>query len=307
MRRGLRFAISVGAVALLAGCGGSRTTQADEAGLQVVVTHPILGDIVRNVAGDAATVEVLIPPGADPHEFQPSAAQVEAITTADLVVANGFDFEEGLLDALEAAADGGTPVFEMGATFATPLSSADGAESAPEGHDPHIWLDPVQMADAVEALGARLASLDSTAGFERRAADYAAEIRAVDAEIDEILSAVPDRRRTLVTNHESLGYFARRYGFEVIGAAIPSLSTTAAASAADLAELAEAIEAHGVPAIFTDSSAPDDLAEALADEAGHDVEVVALLTETLADDGEEGDDYLELLRVDARRIADALS
>jgi zinc/manganese transport system substrate-binding protein len=307
MTRGLRLAIPLGAVALLAGCGGDGTSRAGEAGLQVVVTHPILGDIVRNVAGDAAAVEVLIPRGADPHDVQPSAQQVEALTTADLVVANGFDFEEGLLDALGAAADGGAPVFEMGAAFTAPPGSAGTEDRAQEGRDPHIWLDPVQMADAVEALGTRLATLDGAAGFEQRAADYAAEIRAVDGEIEEMLSAVPESQRTLVTNHEALGYFANRYGFEVIGAAIPSRSTSAAASAADLAALAAAIEAHGVPAVFADTSEPDDLAEALAYEADTAVEVVPLLTETLADDGEEGDDYLGLLRVDARRIAEALS
>jgi zinc/manganese transport system substrate-binding protein len=261
--------------------------------LRVVATHPILGDIVTNVLDDAAEVEVIIPAGADPHEFQPSAQDVEAITEADLVVANGRDFEEGLLDALDAAADDGVPVFEVASVF-------------PDGEDPHIWFDPPQMARAVEALGDELAAVDPAARWVDRAAEYAAEIVATDAEVERILSAVPPERRTLVTNHEALGQFAARYGFEVVGAAIPSLSTAAESSAADLAALAETLATHDVPVIFADVSAPDYLARALAAEAGADIDVVPLPTETLAEPGEDGDDYLGLLRLVARRIADAL-
>jgi zinc/manganese transport system substrate-binding protein len=253
--------------------------------LRVVATHPILGDIVTNVLDDAAEVEVIIPAGADPHEFQPSAQDVEAITEADLVVANGRDFEEGLLDALDAAADDGVPVFEVASVF-------------PDGEDPHIWFDPPQMARAVEALGDELAAVDPAGRWVDRAAEY--------AEVERILSAVPPERRTLVTNHEALGQFAARYGFEVVGAAIPSLSTAAESSAADLAALAETLATHDVPVIFADVSAPDDLARALAAEAGADIDVVPLPTETLAEPGEDGDDYLGLLRLVARRIADAL-
>jgi zinc/manganese transport system substrate-binding protein len=293
----MRLSALLAVLSLLVACGGDEAESS--AGPRVVATHPILGDITRHVVGDAATVDVIIPAGSDPHEFQPSAQDVEAITDADLVVANGFHFEEGLSDALDAAADSGAVVFELGAQFSAPLDD-----------DPHVWLDPAQVADAVETLGAELDALDRSdaeGAWARRATAYADEIRATDAAVEEILAAVPPDRRKLVTNHEALGYFAARYGFEVIGAAIPSTSTAAQSSAATLADLADAIEAEGVPAIFADVSSPDDLARALAAEVGDGVDVVALLTETLAPPGEDGDDYIGLLRLDARRIADALS
>jgi zinc/manganese transport system substrate-binding protein len=307
---------------LLIACGEDSERRSSPGGeLRVVATHPILGDIVRNVVGDQATVEVIIPAGADPHEFQPSAKQVEAISRADLVVANGFDFEVGLLDALRATEETGTPVFEMASAFTPPAPRQRDDEHDDDEHDddehdddehdddadPHIWLDPAQMAGAVESLGGALQAIDSSGSWEERAASYAAAVRATDAEVEQILSAVPPERRKLVTNHEALAYFAARYGFEVVGTAIPSRSTAAESSAADLAALAEAIDANQVPAVFADVSAPDDLARALADEAQLDVQVVQLLTETLAAPGEEGDDYLGLLRVDARRIAEALT
>jgi zinc/manganese transport system substrate-binding protein len=321
---------------LLIACGEDSERRSSPGGeLRVVATHPILGDIVRNVVGDQATVEVIIPAGADPHEFQPSAKQVEAISRADLVVANGFDFEVGLLDALRATEETGTPVFEMASAFTPPAPRQRDDEHDDDEHDddehddehdddehdddehdddehdddadPHIWLDPAQMAGAVESLGGALQAIDSSGSWEERAASYAAAVRATDAEVEQILSAVPPERRKLVTNHEALAYFAARYGFEVVGTAIPSRSTAAESSAADLAALAEAIDANQVPAVFADVSAPDDLARALADEAQLEVQVVQLLTETLAAPGEEGDDYLGLLQVDARRIAEALT
>jgi zinc/manganese transport system substrate-binding protein len=297
--RPLCLALAVVAALGTYGCSGDGAAAGAE-GLHVVATHPILGDIVRNVVGDAGTVEVIVPAGADPHEFQPSAKQVASITEADLVVANGFAFEEGLRDALDAAADSGADVFEMASAYEAPRESADG-----DG-DPHIWFDPAQMAVAVEALGAELGTIDAGGGWERRAAAYAAEIRAADADVERTLAAVPDARRKLVTNHDTLGYLASRYGFEIVGAAIPSTTTAAAASAANLADLAETIETSGVPAVFAEVSAPADLARALADETDTDVEVVLLLTETLAPEGEDGDSYLGLLRVDAERIAEAL-
>jgi zinc/manganese transport system substrate-binding protein len=287
----------VAVVRLLAACGGDAANESDASDqLHVVATHPILGDIVRNVVGDQATVEVVIPSGADPHEFQPSAKQVQTITEADLVVANGLEFETGLLDALEAARDAGSDVFEVASAY-----------PSPRDQDPHIWFDPRQMATAIEALGQRLDALDPDAGWEDRAAAYAGEVRATDAEVDATLSVVPPERRKLVTNHEALAYLAARYGFEIVGTAIPSVSTAAESSAATLAALADTIEAERVPAIFADVSSPDDLARALADEVGSDVEVVDLLTETLAEPGQNGDDYLGMLRLDAQRIADALS
>jgi zinc/manganese transport system substrate-binding protein len=286
---------------MLAGCGGddqagdaaSAGNGAAASGMRVVATHPILGDIAGNVVGDDAALEVVIPAGADPHEFQPSAKDVETIIEADVVVANGADFETGLLDALDAAAADGVIVFEVASAF-------------PDGTDPHVWFDPPRMASAVEALGEELAALDPAGDWAERAGEYAAEIRTVDGEVERILSAVPPERRTLVTNHEALGYFAARYGFDVAGAAIPSLSTAAESSAADLAALADTLATHDVPVVFADVSAPDDLAQALAAESGTDVQVVPLLTETLAEQGDAGDDYLGLLRLVAQRIADAL-
>ena len=263
-----------------------------DGGPTVVATHSVLGDLVENVVGDAAEVDVLMPAGADPHEFEPSARQVAELTEADLVVANGLDFEHGLEDALSAARDAGVPVVELG------------DDLDPMGDDPHWFTDPLRMADAAGLVAEALPDLP---GVDRRAGAYAAELRDLSAEVDDELAAVPADRRTLITSHEVLGYFADRYGLDVVGTVIPSGSTLAEPSAADLGDLVDRIERSGIPALFVDASAPTGLVDVVADEVGADVDVVELWSESLGDEGSPASTYVDLIRTDAQRIAGALS
>lgn len=299
-----------------AGCGGDDDAGASSDGPRIVVTTSILGDMVRNVVGDQADVDVIMPIGADPHEFAASARQAEAMQDADLLVVNGAGFEQGLDGIIDGARDDGTPVF----TFAdhVTLRTLDGGEHEHEdedaGHDhegsddPHIWTDPTMMADAVGALAENVAELEGVdaATIEQSATSYGAQLTDLDTEITAVLAPIPDDRRVLVTNHEALGYFAARYGFEVIGAVIPSLTTSAGASAGDLEDLADIIRDAGVPAIFGETTQPTQLADALADDVGGDVQVVELYTESLGEEGSGAETYIGMLRTNAQRIAAAL-
>ncbi|HEX4866193.1 MAG TPA: metal ABC transporter substrate-binding protein [Acidimicrobiales bacterium] len=291
---------------LLAGaataCGSDGTGGGGDAGAggaRVVVTTNILGDVVRTIVGDGATVDVIMPPGSNPHDFAPSAKQAAAMRQADVLVVNGRRFEEGLIDTIEAAEADGTVV--VTATDAVP---GDGARAT----DPHVFTDPVLMQAVVEHLETTLADdvpgLD-TAAFHQRVDDYRAALADLDAEVTDTLAAVPADRRVLVTNHQVLGFFADRYGFDVLGVVIPGGTTLAEPSAADLVDLADRIAAAGVPAIFAETSAPARLADALAKE-GADVEVVELYTESLGEPGSEAGTYLDMVRTNAERIAAAL-
>jgi zinc/manganese transport system substrate-binding protein len=279
----------------LAGVLASSACATDDSGAApdrptIVVTTAVLGAVVSEVVGDRAEVEVIVPNGADPHEFRPSAKDLARIEGAALVVANGAGLEPTLDDALDAAEDGGTSVFR--ATDHVPLrafadrdadgSDADGGDAHEDGRDPHFWLDPLSMKLVVAALGTELAR---EAGL-----DVAAETNAMQARLDELnaevasmLAVVPAERRVLVTGHESLGYFADRYGFTLVGAVIPSTTSQAASSAGGLAELKEAILRNRVPAIFTELGTPPAVVRTIADETG--VRVVELSTHTLPDDG----------------------
>jgi zinc/manganese transport system substrate-binding protein len=320
-RRHLVVVLSV-LMALGAACGD---TDAAGGATTIVATTTVLGDVAGEIAGDDATVRVLIPVGADPHDYQPSSQDVAAIQRADLVVANGLGLEDGLVDVLDAAVADGARVLEI-APGVDPLPFGEhldddhdddhGDEAALEedagGHDdgnedPHVWLDPLRMADAAGLIAAELAAVDGSVDWGARAEAYAGELRAADAEIVEILRAVPDANRKLVTNHDALGYFADRYGFEVIGTVVPGGATLAEPSSAELAALVEEIEAEGVRAIFAETTEPSVLADAIAAETGGTVEVVELYTGSLGEPGSGADTLIGMLITNARRIAEALA
>lgn len=292
----MRTALLIATLLVLGSCG---STDSPSDGPRVVATTTMLGDIVESVVGEAATVETLLPIGTDPHDYRPSAQEVAALVSADLVVANGLELEEGLNDVLENAADDGVTVLRIGELVDPIPFSSDPTEL-----DPHVWLDPLRMADAARLIGDALATLDSSADWAARAADYGAELEAADEEIIEILKAVQNRQ--LVTSHDSLSYFADRYDFEVLGVVIPGGSTLADPSSAELAALAEAITAADVAAIFAETTEPSALAEAVAAEVGTSVAVVELYTGSLGEPGSGADTLIGMLTTNARRIADAL-
>ena len=314
-----------GALAIAAtACGDDGDAAGGSDGPSIVVTTPVLGDVVEQLVGDDAEVTVVMPAGADPHEFQPSARQAAELREADLLVVNGGGFEAGLEDTIHGAEEDGVTVFaaidHVPTLAGTPhADEEDGGEAAEEGEDddhadedvdPHFFTDPARMATAAEALAATLADevpALATDEARDRAAATVADLRTLDAEVETTLAAVPADRRKLVTNHDVFAYFADRYGFEVIGAVIPATTTQAAPSAGEIDDLAATVAAAGVPAVFADTSSPEDLADALAAEVGDDVEVVALYSESLGEPGSGADTYAGMVRTNAERIAGALA
>ena len=331
--------------------------------LLVVATTTILGEMISNLVGSDAELEVLLPVGADPHDYRASAAQVALLHDADLVVANGLGLEEGLIDVLETAEADGVNVLEVG-DLLDPIEFGAGGHNdhdedghdedemgehddhdedghdedemddhdedghddhdedghdedemgehdEDEGHahtgsDPHFWLDPLRVAKAVELIAEALADVDPSIDWAGRAEVYASELEELHAEIESILAVIPEGDRKLVTNHEALGYFADRYGFEVLDTVIPGGATLADPSSAELAALVETIREEGVPAIFAETIESTALADSLAAEAGPDVEVVELYTGSLGEPGSGADTLVGMLRVNAQLIAGAL-
>ncbi|KTS91560.1 ABC transporter substrate-binding protein [Microbacterium testaceum] len=295
----LLAAALTGALLLLTGCAGSAGSDRP----LVVVTTNILGDVVSHLVGDDVEVMTLMRPGADPHSFEISAAEAARMRSADLLVANGLGLEEGLQQHLDAAASEGVRTFVAGdAVPVLPYTSTD----AGGADDPHFWTDPARMIAVVDALTPVLADLGGDDVADQAAA-YRVELEHLDAEMTAAFAAIPAERRALVTNHHVFGYLADRFGFRVVGAVIPGGTTLAAPSASDLADLVAAIDDTGVPTIFAESSSPDRLVQALADEADRDVDVIELFTESLTDVDGGAPDYLTMMRVNTERIARGLS
>jgi len=281
----------------------------DTPALEILATTSIWGDVVRGIVGPDASVEVLLPIGADPHDYQASASQAVAVRNVDLVVTNGLHLEDGLADVLDAAEADGANLLAVGEQLdPQPFSSPpDDHDDSTDALDPHVWLDPVRVAEAARIIGAELAKLDDTHDWTSKADDYADELLALDRELETVLSAVPSESRRLITNHDALGYFAQRYDFVVVGTVIPGGSTLANPSSQALADLVARIREEDVAAIFAETIEPSALAESVAAEVGEDIVVVELYTGSLGAAGSGAETLVDMLRVNAGRIADALS
>ena len=298
----LRRWIAAAGVLLVGSCSGG-IADAPPDGVRVLATTSILGDVVGHLGGEGIDLEILIPAGVDPHDFAPSAQQVAAISSADLIVANGLGLEEGLQDVLAQAQSEGISLIEVGEGV-DPLHATE-AES--EGaFDPHFWQDPLRMKVAVDVI-ARALTDAGLAENTLRVGEYQAEIDATHSEIVGTLEPIPAGRRLLVTDHDAFAYFADRYGFEVIGTIVPGGSTLAEPSSAEIAELVGAIIANDVPAIFVENITSSGLAEVLAEETGTSIEIVLLVSDALGEPGSPTGTYLGMLEYNAAAIAGALA
>ena len=276
----------------LSACGSS-SDESGAGGPTIVATTGILADVVESVAAPDAQVEQLIPNGASPHDFQLSAAARLDLEQADLVVDNGA--------ALEAT----IPLDDVQGSRWTLADHVDGLLSFAEGgSDPHVWMDPTRVAAALPSLAEALATADPAHArdYRRRAEAYAKELMRLDRQVRRTLSVVPRDNRELITSHDSLGYLADRYGFEVVATAFPASGPEGEVSASQLAKISETISARDVPAVFAGEEDDPEALRQVADEAG--VEVVADLA--IESPGHDGS-YEQMLRHDAQRIADALA
>ena len=264
----------------------------------IVVTYSVLGSVVLDLVGDAADVTTLIPDGQDPHDFQPSARDIETINNADIVVSNGLDFEEGLEDVLASAIDSGVSVYMIGENITVRESNENHAEEDGDAHgagDPHLWLSPLSFTQAIPSLTAAInnatgLSIDETAALD--------QLTLLDNEITEVIDNISSC--VLVSGHDEMGYFADRYGCTVIGAIIPSFSTTSEATAKQIADLKVLATSNNVKAVFTGLGTPAEVSEQLASELG--IAAVSLSTHYL----NGAANYREFMLNLANQIAEAL-
>ena len=268
------------------GSGGPRT---------VVATTTQVADLVREVGGDRVSVDGMLRPGGDPHEYEPRPSDVASVAKADLVFRSGGEVDGWLGDVIDNA--GG---------HAEVVSLIDAVHRI--GDDPHWWQDPRNAERAVEAIRARLTKLDPAGrrSYRRNATRLERRLGALDARIAACVARVPAARRRIVTTHDALGYFARRYGIDVVGAVIPSLSTQAQASAGDVQKLVDQIRREHVEAVFPESSVNPDIERATAREAGARVGG-KLYADSLGPKGSAGETYVGALSSDAAALVRGMS
>ncbi len=267
----------------------------------VVATTSIWADIVSGATcNDLVDVEVLVPSGLSAHEFEPSLRDRATLEDADLIVANGLGIEQGFDRTLDASVSSSTSLLRIGEAVDALLRSDDG------GIDPHVWLDPTRVASTLPALQESLLSIGVPAApLGGCIESLATALMSLDSEVTSIMATVPDIRRRLITNHDALAYFADRYRFEVVGSILPSNLPLAQAQTSNIAALMETARAEGIDTVFTEPTIASDDAATVARSAG--AKLVPLLVESLGTpDGGGTATYFDMIRSNARRIADAL-
>jgi ABC-type Zn uptake system ZnuABC Zn-binding protein ZnuA/ABC-type Mn2+/Zn2+ transport system permease subunit len=291
-----RRAVAVaGATALLAllGSGCGSVGSAADGRLHVVATTTQIGDWVAEVGGDAVAVDQILQPNTDPHEYEPRPSDVAAAADAELVFAGGDGLDDWIGQIVSDSGSDAT-VVDLGAVVPERLpGESSGAEAS--RYDPHWWHDPRNAEAAVKEIERRLADADPShrRQFERNARAYLARLHELDAGIARCIDSIPAADRKLVTDHDAFGYFARRYGIDVVGAVIPSQTTQAQPSAKDLSRLVELIEREGVKAIFPESSLSAKVADAIAGQTGASADY-ALYGDTLGPEDSDGSTYLRM-------------
>ncbi|MBE2315150.1 zinc ABC transporter substrate-binding protein [Solirubrobacter sp. CPCC 204708] len=270
-------------LAVLAGCGSS-SSGGDAGGLRVVATTTQLADMARNL-DPSADVTALLSANTDPHAYEVRPDDVKALADADFVLKSGGETDEWLDGALESAGVADDKVIDAGAAAGL------------EGDDPHWWQDPRRAVSAAAAIGQGLA-VDPLR--------YVQRLQALDRDVQACIDAVPEEERLLVTSHDALGYYARRYGIRVVGTVIPSLSTSGQPSAGEVDALVQTIRETGVKTIFAESSVNAKVEQAIASEAGVKVGK-ELWADSLGPEGSDGATYIGSIEANTRALVEGFT
>ncbi|MCM8749616.1 metal ABC transporter substrate-binding protein [Thermomicrobiaceae bacterium CFH 74404] len=340
-RLGYRWLLALIAAASLVACNGNATPAARETStatapaaagqIRVVVSLPVFVSLAEAVGGDRVQVSSIVPAGTDPHTYQPTPRDAQALADAKVIFVNGLGLEEWLSDLIASASSGapvvelaegletaqdehahehpeGTPTTEQSHEHAHGTPEADHGHGTPEGEhgheheggNPHLWLDPDYAVEYVRRIAQSLEEIDpdGAATYRANAERYIAEIQEFDAWAKGQVEQIPPERRKLVTFHDAFPYFAEHYGLEMAGVIV--LSPGREPSPQELAQLVDLIQRHGVPAIFTEPQFNPKLAETLAREAG--VEVLELYSDTPP----ASEDYIGMMRRNIEHIVEGL-
>jgi len=281
--------------------------QVAPSGMNVIAVESFLADIAQQVAGDRLTIQTLIPLGLDPHSFEPTPQDVVRLTESDAVIMNGAGFEEWMGSLLVENLKGKQVIdSSSGLVSRAPGTQELLNEYADQG-DPHFWLDPINTIKYTENIRDGLTILDPTgkADYEKNAESYIAQLRELDSWIQDQVSQIPLENRKIVTNHESFGYFADRYGFTIIGTIIPSVTTGASPSSQQLTHLVDQIRTSEVKVVFLETGANPQLADQLSRETG--IKVVSnLYTHSITGKDGNAPSYLALMRWNTLQIVEVL-
>lgn len=279
--------------------GGFDGQAAGDTRVQAVATFSVLGEVVAAVGGERVTTETIVPVGGDPHSYEPRPSDVAAISEADLVVDNSLGLSPWM-SPLASNVEG--TLLEVGQRVDTQLAQDDTGRT-----DPHIWLDPQLLADVGDVIADELARIDpaGTDAYRRRAEQLRADLDALDAEIAEMLSAIPDEQRLLASYEYAYSYFARAYDLEIVGSVIGA-TTEEEPSAAQVRRLIDLVDERGVPAVFPQQGEPTNVIGRVARDSSAALGT-PLYVDSVGEPGTDADSYAGMMRANAEAVLEGLT
>lgn len=297
------------AAALFSGCRPADPGGADGGSgpIRAVATVGMVGDIVRNVAGDRAEVSVIMGEGVDPHLYAASRDDVAKMTGADMIFYSGLMLEGKMADTLAKLARK-KPVVAV--TEAIDEQTLLSPEEMAGHHDPHVWMDPLAWAKCVDVVAEALAKHDpeGASSYRENAAAYQEKIRELAAYGRESLGSVPAEKRVLITSHDAFNYFGRAFGLEVEG--VQGLSTESEAGLQRINLLVDMIVDRKVDAVFIETSVPKKNIEALVNgvrSRGHELRIGGtLFSDAMGSSGTYEGTYIGMLDHNITTVARAL-
>ncbi len=305
------FVALLTAILLLAACGRVEeqvTPDFSDRQISIVATTGMVGDIVRVVGGDRVEVTTLMGPGIDPHTYKASEGDVEKIGHADIIFYSGLHLEAKLAEVFEKMGD---TIVTVPVAERIPVDRRIVVGTGVATYDPHVWFDVELWSMAVDAVRDTFVKIDPTHAddYIQRADAYQKELSALDAYVAERAASVPDEQRVLITAHDAFNYFARAYGFEVLG--LQGVNTATEAGAGDIQELADVIVERQIPAIFVESSVSPRTIKALQEAVrarGYDVRIGgSLFSDAMGDAGTPEGTYIGMVRHNIDTITGALT
>lgn len=288
-------------VVFIAGCGGADAEDGNGKPT-VVATTTMIADAARVIAGDELNVVGLMREGEDPHTYEVTPQDANAVADADLVLANGLHLESTLDKIIQNKAKKSVYLAER--DDIKPIAD-EGAEGAP---DPHCWMDVMIFRDYVEGVRDAFVALDpdNKAAYDERTTAYLAELDEVNAWVIEQFEQVPAERRVIITSHDAFNYFGRAYGIEVHG--VVGISTDQQATARDITRLENMIRDKGIRAVFYETSVNNTLnnmIKQIAAETGIKVGG-ELYSDSLGKQGTEAGTYIGMIKHNTTTMVEAL-
>ncbi|NIK13164.1 metal ABC transporter solute-binding protein, Zn/Mn family [Alkalibacillus almallahensis] len=271
--------------------------KSDEDQIRITVSFSILADIVKNVAGDKAEVDHIVPNGGDPHEYEPVPSDLRSVSESDVFFVNGLNLEQWISSLVENVSD--TPIVEL-TEEVEPIEVSEGV------HDPHAWLDPDNVKLYVDKTVEHLTKIDpeNAPTYVSNAAIYKEKLDILDENIQAQTESVPEDQRTVVLSENAFVYFGDAYGYETAG--IWELNSHSEGTPRQVADLVDRLQTTSAPYVFLESTANPVHMESVSHDSGVPIYDQGLYTDGLPIDSSI-DTYYEMMEVNARAITNALS